>query len=123
MALAQELKVYKDMFELLMKLYDARDEFPKGYKYDLGTRLTNVALECCELIQSANSDKQNRYKILQQFAIKFDTLGLLIRVCKERKIITITQAAEFALLSGSIGKQATGWRNSSYSKPEPSLSR
>lgn len=118
MALTRELKVYQDMYGLLMKLFDVRDNFPKGYRYDLGTRLTNAALDCCELIQCANSDKANRADILQKFAVKFETLKLLIEVCRDRKIITVAQCSEFALITGEIGRQATGWRNYSR-KPEP----
>ena len=104
---------------MLNLILDARDRFPKSYKYAFGEKLMMVSLECLELIQMANSDKTNRYGYLNEFALRFSTLELMLRVCKERNIITVQQFAPILRSCGIVGKMATGWRRSS-AKPESS---
>ena len=113
MALAQETKIYKDMYMLLNKILDARKHFPKEFKYAFGDHLFMTALECTELIQAANMSKRDRAAYLSEFAIKFESLQLMIRLCQDRHIISESLAIDILQLSGDIGRQATGWRNAS----------
>ena len=120
MALAEDLPVYRSIYKLLNMILDVRESFPKGYRYEFGTHLMMRCVECCELIRYANSDKDNRASYLQEFLVKFDGLRLLLRVCQDRKLITIKQGADMVLLVQEIERQATGWRNAStFRKPEP----
>ena len=50
---------------------------------------------------------------------EFDALKLLLRVCEERHLTSLTQTAEICLLAESIGKQSTGW----YKKTVADLQR
>ena len=118
MPVAQELPIYKKMYDLLLMIFDARDNFPRGYRYEFGTELMMKAFECCELIQAANSSFEYRQQLLQEFSIKFGTLQLMLRVCRDRHIISVNQFSDMLILVGEIGRQATGWRNSAR-KPEP----
>ena len=45
MALAKDLQIYKDTFELVDKLTAMKVGFPRMYRYDLGEKMTSVALE------------------------------------------------------------------------------
>lgn len=54
MALAKDLQIYKDTFELVDKLTAMKVGFPRMYRYDLGEKMTSVALELFEYIQLAN---------------------------------------------------------------------
>ena len=110
MALAQETKIYKDMYILLNKILDARKHFPKEFKYAFGDHLFMTALTCTELIQAANMSKIDRAAYLSEFAIKFESLQLMIRLCQDRHIIYESLAIDILQLSGDIGRQATGWR-------------
>lgn len=113
MALTDELPVYRKMYQLLNLILDARERFPKGYRYEFGTHLMMRTVECCEFIRYANSDRDNRAAWLQQFLVKFDGLRLLLRVCQDRKLVTVQQGAEMILLVQDIERQITGWRNAS----------
>lgn len=120
MALTEELPVYRAVYRLLNMILDARERFPKGYRYEFGTHLMMRCVECCELIRYANSDRERRAAYLQEFLVRFDGLRLLLRVCQDRKLITIKQGADMLLLVQEIERQATGWRNAStFRKPEP----
>ena len=119
MGKAEDRPVYQCMYRLLMLILDARDKFPKNYRYEFGTELMMSALRCCELIRYANSS-------LNEFLVKFDTLKLLLRVCRDRKLINIQTTADIIEMITSIEKQIIGWRNFTASqektasvKPEP----
>ena len=56
---------------------------------------------------------------LIKFLCEFDALKLLLRVCEERHLTSLTQTAEICLLAESIGKQSTGW----YKKTVADLQR
>ena len=108
------------------KVNDARDKFPKNYRYEFGTELMMSALRCCELIRYANSSLPRRVEYLNEFLVKFDTLKLLLRVCRDRKLINIQTTADIIEMITSIEKQIIGWRNFTASqekkasvKPEP----
>ena len=107
MALTEELPVYRSIYRLLNQILDARDKFPKGYRYEFGTHLMMRCVECCELVRYANSDKENRASWLNEFLVKFDTLRLLLRVCQDRKLITIKQGADMITLVQEIERQVT----------------
>jgi hypothetical protein len=115
--LTEELKVYRDTYSLMNVLLDLREHFPKTYKYSFGDRLFMTALDCCELIQCANSSIAERYSYLDQFNTRFGTLRLLIRLCRDRKLINLNQYAEITLRVGEIGKEIKGWQRASR-KPE-----
>lgn len=101
-----------------MSVMDAREHFPKGYRYEFGTELMMTGVKCCEILRWANTDRTNRAQWLQEFLVKYDTLRLLLRICQDRKIISISKAAEMIQLVSDIEKQVTGWRNASTRKPE-----
>lgn len=49
MGKAEDRPVYQCMYRLLMLILDARDKFPKNYRYEFGTELMMSALRCCEV--------------------------------------------------------------------------
>ena len=119
MALAEDLQIYRQMYQLLGIILDAREHFPKSYKYAFGERMMMVALECCELIQAANMSQARRVSYLEEFAIKFGSLQLMIRLCRDRRIVDEGRFCDMLALAGDIGKQATAWRKSAtFRKPE-----
>ena len=116
MALAQDLQIYKQMYALLNLILDAREHFPKSIKYAFGERMMMVALECCELIQAANMSQARRVSLLEEFSIKFSSLQLMIRLCRDRHIIDEGKFCDILSLAGEIGAQATGWRKSALAR-------
>lgn len=112
--LASELPVYRDTYELVSILMDYVMIFSKSHKHTIGQKITNVSLELFEFLQLANrcyTNKEARVRYLEDFLVKFELLKVLLRLCNEKKIITIKQSAKLALLTESIGKQVTGWKN------------
>lgn len=115
MTLVQDLPIFRATYELVSLITDYTASFPKLYKFSIGSRMIDTALSLFEFIQLANrcgKDKGQRAKYLQSFLLKFELLKILIRICNEKKILSLKQTSRLAELTCSIGKQATAWKNS-----------
>lgn len=112
--IASELPVYRETYKLVNMVTDLSGNFPKVYKYTIGQKAMNVALELFEYIQLANmtQDTQKRSLYLQGFQVKHELLKILLRLCSEKKIIGLTATAKLAELNTSIGKQISAWKKS-----------
>ena len=112
MAIASELPIFQQTYELVNKLVTWTENFPRKYKYTLGEKLTNVSLELFEYIQLANMYADNRRQYMMGFIIKLELLKTLLRLCFERKLFSTKQEADICRLATLIGRQATGWGKS-----------
>ena len=112
--IASELPIYIDTFNLLSLIVDYVGAFPKLHKHTIGQRMVNVALDLFEYIRLANrsvKERERRVKYLEVFIIKFELLKVLIRLCGEKRIISIKQLSRLSILVEKIGKQANAWKN------------
>ena len=125
MALSEDLKISDAMYRLLNKIIDARVHFPKEFRYEFGSDIISCALNCMKYIRYANSDMYppRRADNLMRLRCELDNLGVLLRICQERKFISVKMAADITLLLASVGKQATGWYKKTLSDWERSTGR
>lgn len=112
MALAKDLQIYKDTFEMVDKLTTWKANFARMYRYDLGEKMTSVSLELFEYIQLANMYPDNRQQYMMGFRVKFELLKTILNLCFKRKLFSPRQAADICRLTTNIGKQATAWGKS-----------
>ncbi|MDE6928105.1 MAG: four helix bundle protein [Muribaculaceae bacterium] len=121
MALTEDLNIYRSMYNLLRLLIQARNNFDKSYKYVVGDRLVDTALNCVTLIHYANEDRRKgaREEHLDKFLIEFDILKTLIMVCRdERQYKKDSVLADVFVHVADVENQATAWRRSAARKPE-----
>ena len=62
---------------------NARKEYSKAFKYSLGEKTFNTAIDLFEYIQLANMFKENRRKYLEGFIVKFETVKILLRLAED----------------------------------------
>ena len=110
MVLHTELPVYKDTYQLILKIFEITKEFSKEYKYTLGQDMKRDALQLIRSIYRANKHK-NRAEHLEVFLDELELLKLEIRLCVDMKLLPIKKQAQLSELLDRIGKQVTGWRN------------
>jgi hypothetical protein len=110
MALYYDLKVFKDVYNLILKIFEYTSDFPREYKYTLGQDMKRDAIILVRSIYRANKAK-TKTEYLEAFLDDFEILKLEVRLCVNMKILSIRKQAEMSLLMDSIGKQITGWRN------------
>ncbi len=112
MALYYDLPVYRDTYQLILKIFEVTRDFPKEYKYTLGQDMKRDALQLVRRIYRANKSAQKK-EHLEDFLDEFEPLKLEIRLCTDMKVLSIKKQAELTVLMDSIGKQITGRRNAS----------
>ncbi len=110
MALYYDLKVFQEVYQLILKVFEFTKDFPREYKYTLGQDMKRDAIVLVRSIYRANKVK-NKTEYLEQFLDDFEILKLEIRLCVDLKIMSFKKKSEIALLMEGIGKQITGWRN------------
>ena len=110
MALYYDLPVFKEVYKLILVLFEVTKDFPKEYKYTLGHDIKRDGINLVRSIYRANKAK-NKVDYLEAFLDDFELIKLEIRLCVDMKIVSIKKQAEISLLMDSIGKQVTGWRN------------
>ena len=110
MALYYELPVYRDVYKLILMIFECTKDFSKEYKYTLGQDMKRDALQLVRNIYRANKST-NKKEHLEAFLDDFELLKVEIRLCADMKILPIKKQAALALLMDAIGKQIIGWRN------------
>ena len=110
MALYYDLPVFKEVYQLILKIFNYTKDFPKEYKYTLGQDMKRDGIQLVRSIYRANKAKDKK-EYLEQFLDDFEVLKLEIRLCVDMKILSIKKQAELSKMMESIGKQVTGWRN------------
>ena len=109
MALYTELPLYRDTYQLILKVYEITKEFSKEYKYTLGQDMKRDALQLMRSIYRANKHR-NRVEHLEVFLDELELLKLEIRLCADMKLVPMRKQAVLSELLERIGKQVPGWR-------------
>ncbi|MBD5251770.1 MAG: four helix bundle protein [Bacteroides sp.] len=113
--LVSNTRIYLDARKLLDEILEITPNFPRAYKYTIGSKMHDLATEIIQEIAAAymNRDRETRIQYLVNFQVKFETLKTLIRIAGERKWIKgIGRHALIVELLDAIGKQSTAWKNS-----------
>ena len=111
-----QLPVFRKMYDLNLMLIRLVNNFPKQYKYNVGDELIKTSLRLFKHLFAANREYDNKIKRvehLDNFLDDYDLLKVLIRLANEKRMFSIKDAANLALLTENITKQINGWRNKS----------
>ena len=112
MALYSELPVYRDSYRLLMEIYKVTNTFSREYKFSLGQDMRRDTLSLFRNLYRANKNK-DKTAHLEAFLDDFELLRLEIRLCLDLKLLSFKKMAEISLITDSISKQVTAWKNKS----------
>ena len=88
MALYYELPVYRDVYNLILMIFECTKDFSKEYKYTLGQDMKRDALQLVRNIYRANKSA-NKKEYLEAFLDDFELLKLEIRLCADMKVLPI----------------------------------
>ena len=115
MGLYSELPVYRDSYNLLIEIYQLTNKFSRDYKYSLGQDMKRDALNLFRNLYRANRALDKKQD-LENFLDDFELLKMEIRLCVDMRLLPLKKMALISLLTDSIGKQITAWRNKSREK-------
>ena len=95
MALYYDLPVFKEVYQLVLKIFEYTKDFPKEYKYTLGQDMKRDGIQLVRSIYRANKAKDKK-EYLEAFLDDFEVLKLEIRLCVDMKILSIKKQAELS---------------------------
>ena len=113
--LVSNTQIYLDCRKLLDAILDITPSFPRSYKFSIGSRLHDLAINLMSEVSAAyiNRDRAVRIQHLVNFQADFEVLKTLLRIAGERKwILGKSKHADIIELTDAIGKQSTAWKNS-----------
>ena len=116
MALHTELPIHKEAYDLLDNLMQLAKHLPRDMKVLIGTKWRDEGLYVLEMVFKANSS-QDKVPYLEALISSLQLIELLCRLSRDNKYISVAQYAKAIKLTGSIGKQAGGWRKKFMSAP------
>ena len=114
MAIHSQLPIYKVTYDLLSFITATTKNMPRDFKASMGGKLRDECLEISVMIYRANvaSDKS---PYLGKLIERIQVAELLLRLSHDLHLISLKQYAKAIEMTGSIGKQANGWRRSAMS--------
>ena len=111
MALFTELPVYKLGYDLLIQTYQRTAVFTREYKFTMGERLKNETTDMLINIYKANkSKKENRYQYIDQARQHVEVVRLLLRICKDLKVIGMKGFVALNMQVEELSKQLVSWQ-------------
>ena len=79
--MVENLQIYRDASELIKRVFIIVKQFPRDYKYTIGTRIQNTALDCIDLIYRASRHK-NKQEDLDNLVASLDFLFVFRKTAK-----------------------------------------
>ena len=107
-------KIYLDARKLLDITLSVVHDFPREYKFTIGSKLQEISVNLMQEIAAAyiNRDKAETIKHLTEFQAEFETMKTLMRIAGEKEWIKGRgKFANIIELMDEIGKQSSAWKN------------
>ena len=108
------LPIYKVAYDLLDTITDLAKNMPRDFKQSIGGKLRDECVEIVTLIFRANVSQEKSAHLIALIE-RLQVCELLIRLSRDKRLISTGQYAKAIELTSSIGKQANGWRRSASS--------
>ncbi len=114
MALHTNLPIYRVVYELLDVVTDLSKNMPRDFKASIGGVMRDDCVASTVLVFRANTARE-KAPHLDKLIERLQVIDLMLRLSRDKHLISIPQYAKAIELTSSIGKQAGGWRRSALS--------
>lgn len=107
MKMVDGLSIFRHTIDLTIKLTDILENFPKKYKFTLGNRLMDFALDLeadAALMKKLDYDRELHEKMINKFTYDYYLFKSVFRVVIEKKLIEIKRMTEIVVLLEKIEK-------------------
>lgn len=103
MANHTNLPIYKVAYDLLDAITDLAKNMPRDFKQSIGGKLRDECVEIVVLIFRANVSRDKAAHLIL-LVERLQVSELLLRLSRDKRLISIPQYAKAIELTGSIGK-------------------
>jgi hypothetical protein len=118
MAQYHHLPIYKDTYDLLLRIAVATKDFPREHKYTLGQKLRDEVLELIVFIYRANS-VPDRAAHITAIVERIQVVEVMIRLAHDLRVLTRGHYVGLVEMTDGLARQAQGWlKSSGRRKPE-----
>lgn len=114
MAHHTQLPIYRAAYALLDASTELARNMRRDFKVAIGGKLRDECVEIMTLVFRANTSREKAPHI-EAMLERLQVAELLLRLSRDKKLISTGQYAKATELTTSIGKQANGWRRSALS--------
>jgi len=114
MAIHTNLPIYKVAYNLLDVVTELVKNMPRDFKRSIGGKIADECVEIVVLIFRANCAR-DKARHLGERTERLQVAELLLRLSRDKRLISTPQYAKAIELTNSVGKQAGGWRKSATS--------
>lgn len=114
MANHTQLPIYKVAYDLLDVVTELVKNMPRDFKRSIGGKISDECVEIVVLIFHANTAR-DKAPYLSDLIERLQVAELLLRLSRDKRLISTSQYAKAIELTNSVGKQAGGWRKSAMS--------
>lgn len=105
------LPIYKVAYDLLNVVTELVKNMPRDFKRSIGGKIADECVEIVVLIFRANCAEE-KAPYLSDLIERLQVANLLLRLSKDKHLISVGQYAQAIELINSVGKQSVGWRKS-----------
>ena len=106
-----QLPIYKAAYDLLDVATNLVKNMQRDFKRSIGEKITTECTEITVLIFRANVSQDKAIHLLA-LVERLEVANLMLRLARDKRLISNPDYAKAIELTTSIGKQATGWRKS-----------
>ncbi len=109
---SSELPIYRVTYELFHEVTRLARNFPRDLKIALSGKLQSECTDLVLAVYRANCSRgEQRRKYIASILESVQVVELLLRLCKDMKLLSIKQHSRCVELTDQIGRQANGWKN------------
>lgn len=103
-----ELPVLVKWIDFIDWFFTVSEKIPKNIRFTITQRIENYVLDILDLLIEARYSK-NKLFFLRQINLKLEKLRIFLRICKQRKYITIKTYTHAAKTIDQVGRMIGGW--------------
>jgi hypothetical protein len=105
-----DIPIFKKTCELYKAFYLYRNNINKQDRYALWQKCESIILDVLEnLLWASQLTKIEKLPILEKTSLKLNLLRVLLRLCKEVKVIDNKKYIEWQEIIDEIGRMLGGW--------------
>ncbi len=109
MAKYDQTPVFKETYDLTIKLYEISPKLSRDVRYTIAEDLKKDTMYILKMIYLANFKSATKEQHIKEALTTLATVRLQLRILKDLKQVSTKSYAQISLMTASIAAQLTAW--------------